>query len=76
MKEEQNQINPVSDKTMKLGIKIEKPVDIKMHPIFPLMLILSFVLIGATLWLLSLEYLGEPPASWLRTLLENFVLTL
>ena len=64
------------EKSVRLGIKIEKPSDIKIHVIFPLLLLISLVLIGGTLWLLSLEYLGRPPDNWLRSLLENFVLTL
>ena len=60
----------------RLGIKIEKPLDVKIHFIFPMLLVISFVLIGATLWLLGLEYLGQPPVGWLRSFLENFVLAL
>ena len=65
---------PIENKPIKLGIKIEKPIDAKIHPIFPLLLMVSFVFIGGTLWLLSLEYFGEPPAAWLRSMLENLVL--
>jgi len=69
-------MEPTTEKPIKLGIKIEKPLDIKIHPIFPVLLVLSLFLIGGTGWLLVSEYMGIPPASWLRALLENFVLTL
>lgn len=61
-----------SEKLGKLGIRIEKPISAKMNPIFPLLLCISFALIGLTAWLLVLENLGEPPPAWLRKLLETF----
>ncbi len=64
----------VSGKTLKLGIKIEKPSIIQIHPIYPILLFLSLALIGLTGWLLVWEFLGEPPPPWLRALLDNFVL--
>ena len=64
-----------SEKPLKLGIKIEKPVDVGIHAIYILFLFFSFLLIGLTIWLLVLEYLGESPPTWLRALLENFALT-
>ncbi len=67
---------PAENKPMKLGIKIEKPLDIKIHLIFPILLIFSFIFIGGTLWLLSIEYLGAAPPVWLRSVLENFALAI
>ncbi len=59
----------------KLGIKIEKPKDVKIHGLYPLLLVLSLVLIGGTAWFSASEYLEIPPPAWLRSVLENFVLT-
>ena len=58
-----------SEKPIRLGIKIEKPSDVKIKAIYPFLLSLSLVLIAATAWLLALEYLGKPPVAWLRALL-------
>ena len=74
MSEEKNPIEPTKEIPVKLGIKIEKPVSIPIHPVFPILLIVAFVLIGGTLWLLSLEYLGQAPAGWLRSAFDNLVL--
>lgn len=63
-------------KPAKPGIKIQKPIDIKIHPIYILMAVISFIAIGFTVWLLVYEYLGMPTPAWLRSLLEDFVLTL
>ena len=64
------------EQPVKLGIKIAKPIEEKTHPFFGMLAVLAFLLIGATIWLLSLEYLGEPPPKWLKIILENFALTL
>ncbi len=65
-----------SDPISKVGIRIEKPIDIQIHSIYPILVTLSILLIVATAWLLISEYLGEAPPMWLRSLLEDFALTL
>lgn len=65
-----------SDQPTKSGIKIEKPLDFQIHPVYPILTVLSILLVAATAWLLVSEYLGEPPPHWLKSLIENFTLTL
>lgn len=60
----------------KVGIKIQKPLEVSIHPIYPILALLSLVLIGATAWLLVTEYLGIPPPAWLRNIFENVILAL
>ena len=54
--------------TSKLGIRIEKPVSERVGIVYYLLLILSSILIGATVWLLALEWFEEPIPSALRSL--------
>ena len=74
MTEEKSPIDPVQETPAKLGIKIEKPSSIPINAIFPILLIISFVLVGGTLCLLSFEYLGQTPPTWLRSIFDNLIL--
>ena len=69
-------MEPADLKPIKLGVKIERPSFVSIHALYPILAGLAFLLIGATLWLLALEYLGEPPPVWLKALLNDFVLSL
>ena len=64
------------EKPVKLGIKIEKPSEMGLHPVYPFLLLLSFLFILGTSWLLLTEYLDEPLPPWIHSLLNNFILTL
>ena len=59
---------------VKLGIKIEKPKEVKIHMIYPLLLTLALVLIGGTAWLLVSEYLGISLAPWFRSYFETLAM--
>ena len=60
-------------KPLKLGLKIEKPSEEKLHPFFLTLLVISGCLIAMTFWMLVLEYFGEPLPEWLQFFLDNFV---
>ncbi|PIQ86276.1 MAG: hypothetical protein COV74_05270 [Candidatus Omnitrophica bacterium CG11_big_fil_rev_8_21_14_0_20_45_26] len=65
-----------AEKSIKIGLKIAKPQVINIHPIYVLMAAMSFALIGLTLWLLVLEYMGQPPFPWLRSFVEDLTLSI
>lgn len=67
---------PEDEKPIKLGIKIEKPVNIAIHPFFQILAVASFALIGLTLWLLALEYLVEPLPAWISSAFDNLALSI
>ena len=55
-----------SDMMGKVGIKIERPTPEKINPLFFVLLLASLILIGFMIWLLVLEWLGQPLPSFLR----------
>ena len=58
-----------SEATAKLGIKIEKPfTEEKLSPIFYWLIILDLAFIALTVWLLILEWTGNPLPVFLKQL--------
>ncbi len=66
-------VNPAGP-TPKISLKIEKPRDQSIHGFFNTLLIISFLLIAATLWVLALEYLDMPAPMWLLDLIDELKL--
>lgn len=58
----------------KISLKIEKPRDQKIHSFFNVLLIVSFLFVAGTLWVLALEYLHLPEPEWLRESIDKLSL--
>ena len=50
----------------KVGVRIERPTPEKVNPFYLILLLFSFFLIAVTVWLLILEWTGEPFPAFLK----------
>lgn len=69
-------VNPASPMgaAPRIGVKIEKPRLEALHGFFNILLLVSFLLIAGTLWLLAAEYLHLPLPEWIKQSFDNLVL--
>lgn len=66
-------VNPVKS-APKIGLKIERPRDQKIHGFFNFLLVASFLFVACTLLVLVFEYLHLPAPEWFQELIDNLSL--
>ncbi len=62
------------EKPIRLGIQIEKPQHQSVHGLLYFFLIVSFLFVLCTIWLLTLEYFERPLPTWMQGFLSSMLL--